>query len=239
MIIMQEELLGFREFLNEEDASELLSRLNEAGIFYKLDKTPAILDNTFIGNSSSPAITIQLRAGDFSKANEALAEYYKNQVDFVDKGYYLFSFTDDELKEILSKPDEWGVFNFQLARKILSERGKAIDDGKLGLLQQDRKTKLAQAETADISFYLAGYLFIVYGILSTVYISLNVIPYLFWLPFLSFIIGRYIAVSKKTLPDGERVYVYRKKDRRQGAILMYLGLAIFIYKTAWFSLIYH
>ena len=46
-------------------------------------------------------------------------------------------------------------------------------------------------------------------------------------------IGWYINTAKRTLPNGERVYVYRASDRRHAARIFSLGILIFL---GWFAL---
>ena len=67
----------------------------------------------------------------------------------VEPGYYLLSFTDKELLEILSKPDEWGHFDYVLARALLAERGLEIPDETIGQMKQQRLLQLAREESEE------------------------------------------------------------------------------------------
>jgi hypothetical protein len=64
----------------------------------------------------------------------------------VDQDYYLLTFTDTELLEILAKPDEWGHFDCVLAKKPLTDRGHAITDAYTKQLKAKRLEELAQYE---------------------------------------------------------------------------------------------
>jgi hypothetical protein len=231
---MSEKLVTFREFSDPDVAGEFAAQLSAEGLVFSVENPPGLLDNIFIGTSSAPSIIIKLNPDDFPKAHKVLEDYYKKVVNLVDSDYYLFSFKDEELYELLSKPDEWGPFDYQLAQKILRERGKNIDNNALMRLSVERKTKLTEPVSAGISFYIIGYLFIVYGIYSFFYpyADINLIPYLFLTPFFSIVIGYFIFKSKKILPDGERVFSYMKKDRTRGMIMMYIGLIVFVLRMA-------
>lgn len=231
---MPEELITFQEFSDPGVAGEFAEQLSSEGVDFLLEKPPGLLDNIIIGTSSDPAIIIKLRPADFSRAQNILQEYYTKRVDLVDKDYYLFSFKDEELKEILARPDEWGVFNYLLAQKILIERGENIDNNLLLKLNTERKVLLTRPIPAGISFYIIGYFFIAYGVYSSFFpfANINSIPYLFLTPFFSIVIGLFIFRSKKTLPDGERVFTYRKEDRTGGRILTYIGMVVFVIRTA-------
>jgi hypothetical protein len=41
----------------------------------------------------------------------------------VDPNHYLFHFTDEELFDLISKLDQWSMFDYSLATDILNERG--------------------------------------------------------------------------------------------------------------------
>ena len=230
---MSEQLVTFHEFSDPYIAGEFAEQLSSDGIDFLVENPPGLLDNTFIGTSSNPVIIIKLRPDDFSRANKVLEEYYKKQVDLVGQDYYLFDFKDEELYEILARPDEWGLFDYQLAQKIFNGRGKTIANNTLLKLNAERKTVLAVPASSGISFYIIGYFFIAYGIYSSVFpfTNINLFPFLFLTPFFSIVIGHFLFKSKKTLPDGERVFTYRKEDRKRGMIMMYVGLIVFLVRT--------
>ncbi len=231
---MPEKLVTFHEFSDPGVAGEFAEQLSSEGVDFLLENPPGLLDNIFVGTSSDPPIIIKLKPADFSRANNILKDYYKKLVDLVDRDYYLFDFKDEELHEILARPDEWGMFDYQLAQKILKERGKNIDNDFLLKLNAERKTVLTEPISAGISFYIIGYFFIAYGIYSSFFpfADINLLPYLILTPFFSIVIGGFIFKSKKTLPDGEMIFTYRKEDRRQGMIMMYIGLVVFVLRTA-------
>ena len=231
---MTERMVSFREFSDPEVAGEITRQLSSDGIAFEIEKTAALLDSTFIGTSSDPTIIIKLRPSDFSAALTILRNYYKKETDSVDRTYYLFEFNDDELLEILQKPDEWGPLDYELAQKILKERGRSIDGGILLKLNSERKTVLLKPATAGNSLYVVGYFFIAYGVYSSVfpYTKLSLLPFLFLAPFFNIVIGHLIYKSKKTLPDGERVFTFVEEDRGRGRIMMYVGWIVFIVRTA-------
>jgi hypothetical protein len=231
---MPEKLVTFHEFSDPDIAGEFAELLSSDGIDFLIEKPPGLLDNILIGTSSTPSIIIKLNPADFPKAHKVLENYYKKLVGLVNSGYYLFSFNNEELYEILARPDEWGPLDYQLAQKILTDRGKSIDNNALVRLAAERKIKLTEPASAGISFYIIGYLFIAYGIYSSLYpyTKINFLPYLFLTPFFSIVIGYFLFGSKKTLPDGERVFTYRKEDRSRGMIMMYIGILVFVIRMA-------
>src|SRR5690349_11909236 len=180
---MSEEFRPFHSFQDAELVNDFAAKLSDAGIEYKIEKAPALVSDFIIGSTPVADISINLRSKDFEKAHEVLGNYYKSQLDFVDKDHYLFAFTDQELYEILEKPDEWGYLDYQLARKILNDRGRAVDSLTLQNFKAERIKELAKPGKASNSLILLGYCFFIFAGIPTI------------------LIGRYIIKDQKTLPD--------------------------------------
>ena len=129
----------------------------------------------------------------------------------LDKDYYLLSFSDDELFDILCKPDEWNEFDYQVARKLLMSRGKDVGDQVVSLLRQQRIKQLAQPEDRHTNWLYAGYVFAVFGGIFGIFI------------------GWHLSSAKKTLPDGQHIYSYSDNDRAHGRRIVIIGLCMFAF----------
>ena len=108
--------------------------------------------------------------------------------------------------EILLKADEWNEFDYKLAQKILVQRGKSVDTELLKALKKQRIELLAKPEENQKSWIVAGYIFATLGGLLGIFIG-----YSLW-------------TSKKSLPNGQKVYSYNEKDRTHGKNIFYIGL---------------
>ena len=160
---MTDTFLTFQKFNDIELAKEVAGRLKQNGIDYSLEENQKFFDPSFANNSIEPDISIKLKADDFSKAHKALEEYYNKTLDNVEQDYYLFDFTDEELIEIVSKPDEWGHFDYKLAQKILRDRGKEIKPEVAELLRTQRIKDLAQPDTTHKYWIYVGYFSAIFG----------------------------------------------------------------------------
>lgn len=208
---MTETYLTFQKFNDIELANEIAGRLKQNDIeCFVQDNQGKFFDPSFANNSVEPDIAIKLKPDDFIKANKALEDYYKKQLDTVDKDYYLFEFSDNELTEIISKPDEWGNFDYQLAQKILKDRGKEIKPDTVQNLKTQRIDELSTPEKASKRLIIAGYFFVFFGVVVGI------------------IIGWSLYNSKKTLPNGQRVFVYRNEDRMQGRRIFLMGTIVLV-----------
>lgn len=212
---MPEEFIAFQKFSDTGLANEIAERLKEHGIEYVIEDNQRIFEPSFANNTIEQDISLRLRPQDFTRANKVLEEYYRQHLENVDKDYYLFSFTDMELMEIVTRPDEWGHFDYQLAKKILTDRGKTMNNETAELLKKQRYDELAKPQAVGRYWIIAGY-------------TLAVLAGIFGL-----IMGTIYAWSRKTLPDGKRIYVYREADRNHGVRIFFISL----FTTAiWFSM---
>ncbi|WP_179349512.1 hypothetical protein [Winogradskyella pacifica] len=205
---MEDNYSIFRKFQSLEQASELKALLNENGIETILDDNAPSVDVTFTGNTLQNEIEVRIKQTDFQKAESILEKEVENLIETIDKDYYLFKFTDEELYDILLKSDEWNAFDYTLAQKILIQRGKPIDKELLNSLKNERLKQLAEPEGNQKPWIIAGYFFAVLG------------------GFLGLIIGYFLWTSKKTLPDGQKIHTYAENDRRHGKYIFYISLVI-------------
>ncbi|SRR5258708_1107663 len=134
----------FQTFNDPGLASAIAERLKERRIECLVEKVKPLLEPGFFRNPVEPNIHLKVRVTDLERAHRALEEYYERQLQDVDPAYYLFSFTDLELLDIVAKPDEWGHFDYVLARELLAERGLPIPDETIRQMKQQRLRQLAQ-----------------------------------------------------------------------------------------------
>ncbi|MEO7978269.1 hypothetical protein [Flavobacterium sp.] len=198
----------FRKYPTLAQVEELENLLNKNNIATEIADNIPPVDSSFSGSTLQNQYEIKIPLADFAKAEKILDEVAENLIDQVDKEHYLFSFTDEELYEILLKADEWNEFDYKLAQKILTERGKSIDTELLNALKKQRLDLLAQPEENQKPWIIAGYIFAILG------------------GFLGILIGYSLWTSKKSLPNGQKVYSYSEKDRVQGKNIFYIGVII-------------
>ena len=128
---MNEPFVVFKSYNDPELASALAEFLGNEQIPYEIEDTSSRLDPVIIGTSLEPDIRIKIRPKDFEQAHAILERQSKLFVESVGKDHYLFTFSNNELVEIIENPFEWGELDYQLAQKILKERGVNIDTEKI------------------------------------------------------------------------------------------------------------
>jgi len=145
----------FQTFNDPGLASAIADKLKAQRIVCLVEKVEPLLEPSFFQNTVEPNIHLKVRSTDLDRANQVLEEYYENRLQDVDPNYYLFSFTDVELLDIVAKPDEWGHFDYVLARELLAERGLPIPDETIRQMKQQRLRQLAQqARVAGLRGFL-------------------------------------------------------------------------------------
>ena len=202
---MEERFLTFRRFSNLEDANTLVEVLKNNNVDFEVEDGSPTFDITFSNNKLLNEYYVKIKQTDFESTEKLLVDSTEISVDELPKDYYLFDFTNEELIEILIKPDEWSAVDYKLSQQILKSRGKQIDDEFISTLKKKRNEDLSQPEKSNSAWRNAGYIFAFLGGLLGVFI------------------GWHLATFKKTLPNGERVHVYSESDRKHGKYILIIG----------------
>jgi hypothetical protein len=201
---MNESMQTFQLFHDRQAAEQLGQLLQEHHIPFEIVKLKRYFDPSFAFNKFEPDVQLQLRPSDFTTARQIIATYYKTVLDQVDRNYYLWRFTDRELLEIMRKPDEWGIYDQVLAQRILHERGIEVGSAHESI-SAERLLALKQPEKLEHYWIVLGYVLALTG------------------GFFGMLMGWLFRNLKKTLPNGEQVYVYGEKDRLHGSRMMVIG----------------
>lgn len=204
---MNDNFTSFRKYPDASQAKGLEQFLKENNIeCLYIDNSPRL--GTAFGGEMQKEYEIQLRQPDFEKATLLLEELAKEEVNQLPDDYYLLEFTDDELIDVVVKKDEWNEFDYLLAIQLLKERGKTIDEELINSLNKRRIEDLAKPESDQTAWIIAGYAFALMGGL------------------LGLITGYVIWTADKTLPNGQKVYTYSKRDRKHGKRIVIVSLIV-------------
>ncbi|TGE16798.1 hypothetical protein [Hymenobacter elongatus] len=95
-------------------------------------------DVTCANHETSTHFVVKLHPQDFEIVRGLEEAQNQQLIGQVSPDHYLFTFTDEELIDVLLKPNEWNGFAVTLARQILQDRGKLISSEAVLLLRKQR-----------------------------------------------------------------------------------------------------
>lgn len=211
---MNEDFITFQRFNDQYSAKQFGKLLSDQNIKYVLEDNSLSFDPTFANNNFGTEYCIKIQNEDFEKVNAILEAKSDIEINEIDKDYYLLSFSDEELIDVISKSDEWNKFDVSLAKKLLRDRGQEITPLKIEEIKKQRIAELAKPEKSQSGYIILGYITALLGGLLGVFVGWHLLTY------------------KKVLPDGNSVYVYSENDRKQGNRILILGLVFFVF---WFG----
>jgi hypothetical protein len=207
---MKEEFITFQRFKDQNSAVELGEFFKERKLEYLLEDNSLSFDPTFANNGFGKEFCVKLKQSDFEKGNVFLIEKAEKEIIEIDKDYYLLSFTDEELFELIAASDEWSQFDVSLAKRLLKERGKEVTPEDIKKIKTNRIIELSKPEEGQTAYIIVGYVFAFLG------------------GFLGIFIGWHLLTFKKTLPNGNRIYAYSDNDRKQGNRILIISVAFLL-----------
>ncbi|UOQ76316.1 hypothetical protein MUN84_17330 [Hymenobacter sp. 5516J-16] len=208
------EFQSYQRFANVEVAQPLLQLLHQHNIPYETKLDQPRIDPSFAFNPTSSYFVVQLRPEDFEVAQTLELDANDALTASAAPDHYLFNFSDEELLDVLLKPDEWNSFDVALARRILRQRGHDVSPALMERLRQQRLQDLARPEPSQKAWILFGYAMALLGGIVAVFI------------------GWHLYSHKKQLPNGQQVLAFQPRDRAHGFRILVLGSVCFLLALA-------
>ena len=202
-----DEAAPFRTFRTPEEAQAFATELELLGFSPTIEDSRNYVSSAFVG-ASPEYFSVKLASDDFLRAEAALEAQADKELADVGEDHYLFSFSDAELLEVVYKPDEWNALDRRLARKLLTDRGVAVGSAADETIREARLETLSAPAAPQMTWVAVGYALSVLGGLFGVFI------------------GHHLNTARKTVPNGERVYVYGPQDRAHGMRIFLIGVVM-------------
>lgn len=204
---MDDEFISYKKFETPEEAAALIENLNSNNIVFLLeDNSPSDDVTSTYGSQVQGQYDVKIRPGDFEKANNILQKEATETAEKLPEDYYLYQFSIDELNDILDHFDEWNETDYMLAQKLLINKGRPVSDEIIRQKKKKRIDQLKEPQKAESGWLIFGFITMVLGGLFGLFI------------------GYYLSGFRKTIPTGEKVYVYDETSRKKGRIMFYLGI---------------
>lgn len=223
-----DKLITFQRFVSRAEAEDAVTALQAQGIQAVLSQDRALLDQNFVGQRFDNDIQLKIPGNEFRRALHILIDASKVDLKEVPADYMLLSFSTPELKEVIARPDEWGVYNYNIAMALMKERGEIVDTTDLDTVLENRNTALSAPRELSLTWYLFGYGFSIIGIIARLLGSVKVLWLLYGfygLPgILGAVLGAYILFTKRTLLDGTRIWSFSPAARKHGLFIALLAV---------------
>jgi hypothetical protein len=207
--ISWDELFTLRKFIHNDEARTLRNLLTESGIKSRTIFSDAKLGSIIQGDFNSHKYELMALHEDLEAAQVVLKEQAQSMLAEIDPSHYLFSFSNDELRDVLVKDSEWNELDVVLAESLLEQRGAPADKKIIEQGQKNHINELAQPESGQIGWIIAGYILVLGG------------------TFVGVVIGYFIWKAKNKLPDGSKVPAYTRQIRLHAKIIFIVGCFIF------------
>lgn len=226
-----EQLLVFQSYPDGASAQQVADLLEENGIPVELMEDATLLDSNFMGQNFTNPFRVKIPGSRFDEANKLLDEHTAVNLDEVDKDYVLLTFSDAELIDVLKHKADWGIYNYKLAGALLRKRGVPIPEESIESFQKKdilEKEKPAEAGTVLLCM---GYFSAIFGSGIALYQG-GSNWFKVGLPgILAIVIGWNLAYFKRTLSSGKQAYYFSHSARKQGLVLIWLAMGMFLLKV--------
>ncbi|RYE23941.1 MAG: hypothetical protein EOP51_08995 [Sphingobacteriales bacterium] len=220
------ELLTYQTYSTPDEAENVAAQLNNAGISTEVLKITPVSEAVFTGTTFGNKYEIKIPAADFTKANEVLFSNDAVPVEDIDQSHPLFTMTNDELKEIVIKPKEWGPENYSTALAILKHRDVPLLENTFATQQQEKVVPTAQKQRVSTYLLLLGYASALTPIISNLsaYESVKDAAVWFFPGVAGMLVSWSIMQAKTTLPNGSRILTYDNASQKHALGMLVLNV---------------
>ncbi|PUZ28883.1 hypothetical protein DCC81_05230 [Chitinophaga parva] len=217
----------FRRFESESEAATFVQFLMANGIPATMETVPPILDRTLVGEAPGARVEVKVQGYQFMAAQRLLRNSVQITLDDIEPDYYLFSFSDKELLDIVHRPDEWGEYDQALAVALLREHGIAITEEQVEAAEEARIAELARprplTNTTLAGIYCvgaAGFLISFLGFYQLLHGLTPIALFAGLMMATPAASGIAFLKGRRTLPDGSSAYMFDERTRRHGRIMI-------------------
>ncbi|MEL7426212.1 MAG: hypothetical protein AAFN81_24680 [Bacteroidota bacterium] len=210
----------YRSFLNEEEAKDFTNFLREHNVPFSLESSGTVIDSVFVGDGLVPKVVLKIPVDDFKRVRDLITQQIRDLSAEELEGHYLNDLDNDELREIIEKPDEWTVENIAIAKVLLEQRGVEIATEELKEIERQRDHQLEQGKKGDrLSMVLYGL-----GILAGVFFFVYMSDAGIFLTFAGIGMAVYYAYGKDTDLNGNKRFIYDAPTRILGKVMLFGGV---------------
>ena len=114
----------YKTFNDLNQTHDFIKHLEDCDIPSVFKEVNSPLGSVFGSSGFDKHYEVMIPIMEFKLADSIAKKIAEIAINNVEKGHYLFDFTEEELKEIQDNPDDWSEFDQKLSLKILSQPEK-------------------------------------------------------------------------------------------------------------------
>lgn len=199
----------FKTVATREEAKELVELLDRNAIYCRVS-SGGNLDSAMEGDTFAHQFELFVSEDDLERAKSLCLELAQESLSDIDTDYYLFSYSNEELIDILKARDEWSELDVLLSEKILTERCVTFNQEELNRERVNNLEAASKPEAINQVWIIIAYIFV------------------FLTGFYGSFVGFSIWKATKKLPNGEKRPAYSEQARKHGFNIFVIGVVLFI-----------
>jgi len=201
-----DDLVTVFSYSEPSEASRAAERLEAAGLRCVIRQEHKTFDPTFALRVPLQSVHLMVPASTAARAISTLQADSSEPVAPTEA--FLAEFSDEELKDVIARPDEWSPDVVTAASSLLQERGISVSDQEKVELAQSRAAELRRPEHGDPVWMAVGFTLAIVGGLFGILIGLG-----------------YHQLQTRE-PDGTKRYVYDRATRQRGLTMVLIGVGV-------------
>jgi hypothetical protein len=211
----------YDKFSDEASARYLVELLKKHRIPYEVEKPKQLMDAIIVGESLNPKVFVNIYPEDFQRVNQlieddTLAMIETGKIDL--KGHYLQDFSDEELKDVMCKPDEWNFDTTVIARYLLQQRGREYTSEQWAEMRARRFDELRKPKPGSRRWLISLFSMAIFGGFFWHVLSLLI----------AFPMAYYYWKDTSLDPQGQRYFTFDEKTRNLGRFIFVLTVLAMI-----------
>ncbi|MFN6085092.1 MAG: hypothetical protein ACK476_09220, partial [Fluviicola sp.] len=127
----------YKKVYDKLELDSFLDLLKKHAIPFEVEDVLRNFNPAMTPRDGSIEMRIKVLPSYFEEVKKHEIDALKPLLDEVEPDYYLFSFKDYELKDVIKNNSEWSLFDVLLAEKILLENGAFLTEKEIDVLKDE------------------------------------------------------------------------------------------------------
>ena len=195
----------YKSFESVEIAQLLTELLDESNTYYELHNSEGKIED-FDSSQPQGIIEVWIAEDQFDYIDDLIEEKVNSELDTVADDYFIFEFSNDELRNVLINAHEWSPIDLALANKLLKERGEPFEKEELHKIREEKIAESALSRDISkgrkVTGLIVALLFPLIGIITALI---------------------YLLATKEDL-SGKKVPKYGEPTKKHGKIVITIAL---------------